>query len=175
MISCRFAGHFRGRGLQRWFSMAGSVLLMGGLAFAKTEADDYAAELAGKPVVGRNANGQLEVFMVGRDGVLRHRRQNPSDGDWSPWLSLGGDVLPGIAVANDTVGEMQIFAVDRAAGTLWKIGQEGPNSGIWSAWTNFGGSLRAPVTAAQNRDGRLEIFGVGLDGTVQHLSQNGVA
>src|ERR1051326_6795543 len=106
MTSCRLARHFRGRGLQRWFSVAASVLLMGGLAFAKADLDDYAAELAGKPVVGRNANGQLEVFMVGKDGVLRHRRQNPSTGDWSAWLSLGGDVWPGIAIANNTAGEM---------------------------------------------------------------------
>jgi len=28
---------------------------------------------------GRNADGQLEVFAVDADGVVRHRRQNRSD------------------------------------------------------------------------------------------------
>ncbi len=136
---------------------------------------DWAAELAGKPVVGRNADGQLEVFTVANDGVLRHRRQNPSNGDWSSWLGLGGTVLPGIAIANNAAGEMQVFAVDREDGALRQIGQKGANSANWTEWTNLGGALRSPITATRNANGGLELFGVAPDGTVQRLWQKNSA
>src|SRR5689334_18748555 len=89
--------------LHRWGVSASFVFVLSAILLrAATDTGvDWPAELAGKPVVGRNADGQLEVFAVGHDGLLRHRRQNPANGDWSAWLSLGGSVLPGIAVANN--------------------------------------------------------------------------
>src|SRR5437763_11067609 len=61
--------------------------------------------LEGKPVIGRNVNGQLEVFKVDAKGELRHRWQKASDGDWSAWSRLSGGCLPGIAVTTNRAGE----------------------------------------------------------------------
>jgi len=58
-------------------------------------------------------------------------------------------MAPGIAVANNPRGEMQVFAVDRADGSLWCIQQQSTNSPGWTAWTNLGGALRAPVRWAK--------------------------
>ena len=84
--------------------------------------------LAGKPVVGRNANGVLEVFQVTADGQLRHRWQKPSNGDWSSWSSLGAGISPGIAIANRADGRMAVFAVDASNHTLKYILQRETNS-----------------------------------------------
>jgi ligand-binding sensor domain-containing protein/signal transduction histidine kinase len=129
------------------------------------------SEQAGQPVVGRNADGQLEVFTVTDDGELRHRRQNRANGDWSAWLGLGGKVLPGIGIELNARSEIQVFGVGREDGTLWTIQQRGTNSANWSEWTNLGGSGHSPVTMARNAEGRLEVFATGLNGAVQHLWQ----
>jgi hypothetical protein len=65
-------------------------LLLYSAAVRATENDS----LIGKPVIGRNADGHLEVFKVDEDGELRHRWQKLSNGDWSAWSSLGGKFLP---------------------------------------------------------------------------------
>ncbi|HVV00980.1 MAG TPA: two-component regulator propeller domain-containing protein [Verrucomicrobiae bacterium] len=131
---------------------------------------------AGQPVVGRNANGVLEIFTVSPHGALLHRWQKASDGDWSAWSDMGGDVLPGIAVANGADGRMLVVAVDAASHSLKYISQRQKNGLEWSAWQSLGGAIRAPVTVAQDNDGRLEIFAVnqGSD-TVQYLAQTNAA
>jgi hypothetical protein len=56
--------------------------------------------LKGQPVVARNKDGRLEVFMLGTDGAVWHIWQDlAAPGGWSPprWHSLGGraDRSPG--------------------------------------------------------------------------------
>ena len=132
--------------------------------------------LAGKPVLGRNANGVLEVFQVTPGGQLRHRWQKPSNGDWSSWSSLGNEVSPGIAVANRADGRMVVFAVDALSHTLKSICQRETNSVSWSEWTDLGGEIRAPVAAGQDANGRLEVFAFALNGdSVKHLWQTNAA
>src|SRR5579859_5152190 len=65
------------------------------------------------PYAGQDANGQSEVFRLGDDGALCHRWRKTFNGAWADWSSLGGSLLPGIAIVNDTNGEMEIFGVDR--------------------------------------------------------------
>lgn len=114
--------------------------------------------LAGKPVVGRNANGVLEVFQVTADGQLRHRWQKPSNGDWSSWSSLGAGISPGIAIANRADGRMAVFAVDASNHTLKYILQRETNSLNWSDWIDLGGVVRAPLAVAQDAVGGLQVF-----------------
>jgi ligand-binding sensor domain-containing protein/signal transduction histidine kinase len=149
------------------------------LAFGQSSPSAPAREarsLMAKPVVGRNADGQLELFEIDASGELRERWQKSSNGDWTSWLSLGGAFQPGIAVANSPDGCLQIFAVNRTNNTLGYIGQCATNGTEWSAWLNLGGSLRSPIAAGQNADGRLEIFGVStMGGSVKHIWQRSAA
>jgi ligand-binding sensor domain-containing protein/signal transduction histidine kinase len=108
--------------------------------------------------IGKNADGQLELFTVDSRGHLCHRSLKKANGQWSPWSSLGGALFSGVAVANNASAELQAFAVNRANQTLQCIGQLATNSEDWSAWTNLGGRLAGPVVAGQCADGRLEVF-----------------
>src|SRR5436309_1730039 len=114
--------------------------------------------LSDKPVVGKNADGYLEVFKVDGEGRLRHRWQRPSDADWGSWSMLGNTFLPGIAVASNREGEMQVFAVEKATQELKHIRQATTNSHEWTSWKSLGRGLRGPVCAGQNGAGLIEVF-----------------
>jgi ligand-binding sensor domain-containing protein/signal transduction histidine kinase len=116
--------------------------------------------LVGKPVIGINANGRLEVFSVNAAGELRHRWQKASNGDWSSWSRLGDGCLPGIAIGTNRAGEMFVFAVARDTKALRYVRQKGTNSFEWSNWNTLGGSFRPPVSVGQSLDGRIEVFAV---------------
>src|SRR5664279_1936295 len=83
---------------------------------------------AGRPALGKNADGYLEVFKVEAEGEVLHRWQKRASGDWSSWASLGGAVLPGIAVVTNADGRMEVSGVERASQTLGQVRQAGPNS-----------------------------------------------
>lgn len=110
------------------------------------------------PTVGRNDNGQLEVFKIGDNGTLYHRWQKPSNGAWAAWSPLGGSLSPGFAIVNDLKGEMEIFGVDRESRNLEWTRQLATNSLDWSPWSDLGGVLDSTVAAARNRDGRIVVF-----------------
>jgi ligand-binding sensor domain-containing protein/signal transduction histidine kinase len=127
--------------------------------------------LPGNPVVGKNADGHLEVFKVEADGELRHRWEK-SSGDWSSWSGLGRSFLAGIAVAKNSAGQLEVFAVDRESGELKFIRQKTPNSLDWLGWAGLGGTIRPPIRVGQYADGRLEVFAVDPAGrSVKHLWQ----
>lgn len=121
---------------------------------------DRAAEVAPdlRLFVGKNADGQLEVFNVDQQGELRHRWQKPASGDWSTWSSLGGTVLPGIAIANDAQGRINIFAINRTNKLLEVIREESANGHDWSEWSRLGGNVEPPLAVAQDAGGALEVF-----------------
>jgi hypothetical protein len=112
----------------------------------------------GKPNVGKNADGHLEVFRTDAEGQLLHRWQKLSDGNWSGWCSLGGNLLPGVALANEVDGALDVFGVERGSGALGLVRQTAPNSLDWSEWTNMGGTLQPDIAVGQDLDGRLEVF-----------------
>lgn len=132
-------------------------------------------ELVGKPVIGKNANGVLEVFEINAAGELRHRWQKESDGDWSSWSVLGDGFLPGLTVANDATGRMEVFVVNRTNKMLQCIRQRAANNLDWSNWKNLGGgAICPPVAVGNNLDGLLEVFAVNAtNGVVKHLWQTG--
>jgi len=128
--------------------------------------------LTSGPVVGKNADGRLEVFRIDEDGQLRHRWQKESNGDWIPWSSLGGNLLPGLAVTTNIDGEMCVFAVERGSNAVMYIRQAAPNGHAWSGWTNLGEALQPPITVGVDQDRRLQVFGVSVrGGTVKHIWQ----
>src|SRR5260221_14606666 len=64
--------------------------------------------LIGKPVVGRNADGHLELFKIDSDGELRHSWQKISNGDWSAWQDFGGTMKPGVSLGQNADGRLEI-------------------------------------------------------------------
>ena len=118
-------------------------------------------------LVGQDANGQLEVFKLDDDGTLYHRWRKTSNGAWSSWASLGGSLSSGLAIVNDTNGEVEIFGVDRTTQNLEYIRQLSANSLDWFPWTNLGGTFEPVVTAEKNQDGRIEAFAI--DAATQHV------
>lgn len=142
--------------------------MLGSLCVASPAPADASPVAAyGPPVAGRDADGYLEILRVGGDGILRHRWQKKSNGDWSAWSSLGGPFEPGIAVASNYRGELEVFAVPRGGDELMRIHQLGTNGLDWSTWSSIGRGIAPSLVAAQEADGRLEVFaqaavGVGL-------------
>lgn len=128
--------------------------------------------LTGKPVVGRNADGYLEVFKIDADGELRHSWQKASNGDWSSWSSLGGPFQPGMAVLPNADGQLEAFVVSSTNGTLWHSHQSVTNSIEWTAWMDLGSPVQPPLAASRNTQGCLELFALGSqDRSVRYCYQ----
>ena len=127
--------------------------------------------LAGQLAVGKNSDGRLELFQIDIDGEVRHRWQKERNGDWSPWSTLGGSFLPGVAVGLDANGELEAFAIDQEH-NLNCIHQKTPGGHEWSKWIDLGGAVDPPAVVGRNADGRLEIFALdGFSRQVKHLWQ----
>ncbi|MFH8426199.1 peptidase M23 [Streptomyces sp. NPDC018038] len=114
---------------------------------------------SGRVVSGRSADGRLEAFAAGADGVY-HSWQNEVNGGWAPWRFAGGPRDAQLAVAANADGRLELFAL--SGSTLDHMWQTGPSAG-WSAWETFGtGGYR--LAAGSNADGRIEVFASNADG-----------
>lgn len=110
----------------------------------------------GRVVSARSADGRLEVFAAGANGVS-HAWQNKVNGDWSEWESLDGPGGARLTIGADADGRLELFALNGS--TLQHRYQLQP-SGAWSGWDTFGtGGHNLSVGA--NQDGRLEVFASG--------------
>jgi hypothetical protein len=114
----------------------------------------HGVALASSPGVGRNADGRLAVFAVGKDtlgsAALWMKEQIAPNNGWSDWQSFGGWGVGWISspvVASNADGRLELFMV--GDGQLWHIWQTAPNSG-WSSWENFG-SPRAAGSSVRPR------------------------
>ncbi|HTV41752.1 MAG TPA: two-component regulator propeller domain-containing protein [Candidatus Sulfotelmatobacter sp.] len=131
--------------------------------------DDF---LSYRPIIGQNANGQLEVFRLDDDGCLCHKWRKASNGAWSLWCSLDGSLWPGLAVVNDTAGKMEMFGVDRSTGNLEQIQQLADNGPDWSSWHNLGGRFEPSVAAERNAAGQIDVFAVdAVTHCAKHIGQ----
>jgi hypothetical protein len=135
-------------------------------------------------VVGRNADGRLEIFARGVN-VLWQKWQVAPNGGWSKWKPLGDTLPRGVGltdhftVGRNQDGRQEVFAVadDRAdLLSVSHIWQTAPNGG-WSFW-HFGlgkpiaGIRRSDrITVGSNRDGRQELFVMGGDDALWHIWQ----
>jgi hypothetical protein len=142
----------------------------------------------GNPVVARNADGRLEVFIRGGTfDTVHHIWQLRSNGrtraDWSGWEDLGNRrddrPAPGSgprifgdpAVGQNADGRLEVFArLWSADSGLLHIWQVRPN-GTWSNWEGIGqGEVDGQPVVGRNADGRLEVFYPGHD----HQGRNGL-
>jgi hypothetical protein len=118
--------------------------------------------LTSVPVLGRNADGRLELFVVAGDGAVWHRWQSAPNNGWSPWANLGSQAggFADLGVGTNADGRLELFATLQNGTDLWHRWQTAPNNG-WSPWANLGsvatGTIQGP-TLASNADGRLELF-----------------
>jgi hypothetical protein len=141
-------------------------------------------KLTGTCAAGKNADGRLEVFAIGDDGVLYHIWQTVPNATligWSAWAALGNGYAVGSsgpAVGVNADGRLEVFA-EGSEGYLYHAWQTAPNGteNDWSTRAHFpalaGGGVGVvrPAVAASS-DGRMELFGVSsFDGTLQHVWQ----
>ncbi|MCJ0869673.1 peptidoglycan DD-metalloendopeptidase family protein [Streptomyces sp. AP-93] len=112
----------------------------------------YPAE-SGRVVSARSADGRLEVFAAGADGV-QHAWQQEVNGNWSAWETLGGPGNAELAIASNADGRLEMFAL--AGNTFQHRWQLSPSGG-WSNWETFGGGGR-DTAAGVNADGRIEVY-----------------
>lgn len=122
--------------------------------------------------VAKNKDGRLQAFDV-RNGRLMTWKQN-TNGTWAAMQNLGNTWLqPGVAVATNADGTLQVFAVrqvvDSQGGVrqdVQYIKQTTPN-GAFSKWVSLGNpgvhatkktyDIGSP-SAVRNADGRMEVF-----------------
>jgi hypothetical protein len=126
--------------------------------------------ITSSPVVARNADGRLEVFMIGSDRRLWHIWQTAPGNGWSGWDSLsvpeeGAHGIVGTpAVGSNADGRLEVF-ISTGVGAWWHRWQLAPNSG-WSGWDNsllVNSPGHTTLAVSFNADQRLEVFGTGGD------------
>ena len=127
------------------------------------------------PAVAQNADGRLEVFLVGINDQLNHTWQSVPGGGWTgSWASRGGVWSLGSnpAIARNADGRLEVFIVGRTK-QLYHTWQTVPGGGWTSSWASNAGSwsLGSNPAIARNADGRLEVFLVGNNGQLYHTWQ----
>jgi hypothetical protein len=141
-------------------------------------------------VVGKNLNGRLEIFAVGKSGstpVVWDIWQTDSNTWGTSWTNRGAPVSglvlsTKLQVCRSFSGNLTVFAVDKSAsganggGYLWTISQSSPSGG-WGIWmeVNADTEVQSGFVVAQNYNGRFEIFAVptgSSQGNVDHIWQN---
>src|SRR6266566_4543416 len=138
----------------------------------------------GGPVVGRNADGRLEVFALAAPAALWHIWQTSPNGTWSPWALLGNGGPEGLShlgvphAARNADGRLEVFLTASTLGipdiVLFHISQV-TSGGGWGDWTSFDAptnlSINSDVSVSENADGRLEVFLTNSDQTLWHAGQ----
>jgi hypothetical protein len=130
------------------------------------------------PAVARNADGRLQVFIVGANNQLQYRVQtSPNSNTWSSsWISLSGTLRGGTdpAVIANSDGRLQVFVVGTNNAVYYKA-QSSPGSSTWSSsWASLGGGVKTDTgpAAARNTDGRLQAFIVGTNSALYYKTQS---
>jgi hypothetical protein len=129
----------------------------------------------GNPIVARNLDGRLEVFLRTNDGVICHRWQQGAGGALTAnWVSLGGSFRNDPVSAQNLDGRLELFALG-GNGHLFELAQSAANGSWWTSWADLGppppGGAGGQPVVSRNLDGRLEVFLRGGDGKLHHLSQ----
>ncbi|CAM5333761.1 transglycosylase SLT domain-containing protein [Streptomyces griseus] len=115
----------------------------------------YPAE-SGRVVSARSADGRLEVFAAGADGV-HHAWQENINGTWSEWEFIAGPAGAELAIGPNADGRLEVFAINDRI--LQHRYQDRPSGG-WSGWEDFGEGGH-DLAVGSNNDGRLEVFASG--------------
>ena len=131
-------------------------------------------------LVESNANGRLEVFVIGMDNTIWHNWQTtynggPSRKEWSGWSMLGVPENRGISldVRRNDNRRLEAFLISMD-NTIWHNWQTTPGGGTsrkeWSGWSMLGVPENKGISLAvgTNADGRLEVFLIGTAYNIYH-------
>ena len=165
------------RGWSGWGNSLGAPSV--GIAPPVINGADIAQYYAGA-VVASNADGRLEVFLLGNDLNIWHIWQTAPNGTWSAWQTLGSPTTAGGSpilnyrgrwqIGKNSDGRVELF-VAGTDGNVYHIWQIAPN-GVWSGWgplplINAGSAVQfngyLTVVDNVNGYGGLEVFTVGSD------------
>lgn len=120
------------------------------------------------PLVLKNPDGRLEVFIRGSNKALYHKWQTNVNGSWSSgWHSLGGTIKAGFTGLVDYQGLIHIFAVDDVTTKAFHIRQL--STGGWTTWVELkptsGSSANVSdgLACLSKNDGCIMVFGVNAD------------
>jgi hypothetical protein len=131
---------------------------------------------ASKVAIINNADGRLEVFVVGGDGrgggnELYHKWQTAPNGGWvTDWESLDGIVLGNPSVGQNADGRLEVF-VRGNDNRVYHKWQTAPNGGWVTDWESLDGIVLGNPSVGQNADGRLEVFIRANDDGIYHKWQ----
>jgi hypothetical protein len=123
------------------------------------------------PTMVQWPDGHLEVFVRLGDGSLGTTSQLGATvtSGWSAWSSLGGSLAGPPAVALDSSGDPQVFAVSSYGSLMRKYFEDG----AWQSWEALPGGYEFTGVPAvgTNFDGRLEVFARTSSGALVHVWQ----
>jgi hypothetical protein len=116
------------------------------------------------PSIATNADGRLQVFIVGKNDRLYSKWQLPTGGWSSQWLDLGGNwARPALArpsVEQNSDGRLELFMLgnDLHLYHKWQL-QPNDNAG-WSGWASLGDPVAADSVpqVILNNTGHLTVF-----------------
>ncbi|MEW2397933.1 hypothetical protein [Streptomyces sp. NPDC046862] len=117
-----------------------------------------------------NADGRLEVFILGPDRSVRRIRQQSPGGTWSDWASLGGYMQGEPGVFANADGRLEVFAPGMD-GSLQHIWQTSPNGG-WDDWASLGGKVFSRPHIHWGQDKRLVVTIRATDNTCESIQQD---
>lgn len=134
--------------------------------------------LASAPRVPVTLNGVnlVEIYARAADKALWHRGQSSaeleSNVEWSAWVSLGGVLASGPAVAlnDDGMGDVFARATDKAI--YFKSQFEDENGDAhFTQWHTLGGMFSSTPSVLVRADGLVDVFARGVDKAIWHSHQ----
>jgi len=118
----------------------------------------------------------IEVYGRAADKALWYRsqlaQQDGSSVGWDAWLSLGGVLASGPAIALTDDGMINVFARATDKAVYYKSQFEDENGEIhFTQWHSLGGMFSATPNVVVRADGTIDIFARGIDKAIWHSHQ----
>ncbi len=135
----------------------------------------------GLPAVGKNADGRLELFIVGTDGSVNHIYQKVAGSsattNWTSFSILSSSDVSQtakLAVGTWANGVQDLFVIG-TDGVLYHNYQTSPN-GVWSGFVSLGGewSQDADIAVNSDKNGEVQVLMVGNSGNLYNNWQTSV-
>ena len=145
------------------------------------------------PILGRNQNGCLSVFVIGRDSGPWTIGQTAPNGGWGTWSSIPFSSVDGAALCRPTPGSWQVgqnadgrlelFTVAPSAAGLWNVYhsyQLTPSASSWSDWSALmplgargAVAFQGPISVANvtTNVGELAVSTIASDGALWTIRQ----
>ena len=103
----------------------------------------------GDPIVARNLDGRLDVFLYASDGVIYHRWQRgPGGALTEDWTSIGGSFPNDPVSAQNLDGRLELFALGSDS-HLFELAQSAANGSWWTSWADLARRRRARPVGSQ--------------------------